>query len=140
MRSIEISEINIMLKKIYLTYIKKNNEVGEVYSGMASGNWDGSSEGLGKVLERRDSSHHKNEDNFGPAILDEFSDDKDAIRGREQMLIEHYGYAKSEGGSSGNQINGISPRNKKKNLYISAAIKLFGTISILLFLLHLVKR
>ena len=36
---------------------------------MASGNWDGSSDGLGKVLERRDSSHHKNEDNFGPCYL-----------------------------------------------------------------------
>jgi hypothetical protein len=129
-----------MLKKIYLTYIKKNNEADEVYSGMASGNWDGKSEGLSKVLEKRDSSHHKNADNFGPAILDQFSEDKDAIRGREQMLIEHYGYAKSENGTSGNQINGISPRNKKKNLYLSAAIKLFGTISILLFLLHLVKR
>lgn len=127
-----------MAKKIFLTYIKKQNDGDEVYSGMASGDWDGLSEGLSKVLEKRDSNHHKNEDNFGPAMLDEFSDDKNAIRGREQMLIDHYGHAKSEGGSSGNQINGISPRNKKKDLYISAAIKLFGTISILLILLHLV--
>jgi len=34
-----------MLKKIYLTYIKKNNEADEVYSGKASGDWDGKSEG-----------------------------------------------------------------------------------------------
>lgn len=128
-----------MFKKLFLTYIKKHNEKDEVYSGMASGEWDGSSESIGKVLEKRDSHHHKNEDNFGPAILDEFSEDKDAIRGREQMLIEHYGGAQSQGGTSGNKINGISPKNTKKNSYISAAIKLFGTISVLLFLFNLVK-
>jgi RHS repeat-associated protein len=34
-----------------------------------------------------------------------------AIRGREQQLIDHYGGARSEGGSAGNAINGVARDN-----------------------------
>lgn len=54
-----------------------------------------------------------NEKGFGPAQLDKSSTDYNAIRGREQMLIEANGGAKSVGGTSGNAINGIGPNNKK---------------------------
>ncbi|MEM7183195.1 MAG: hypothetical protein AAF518_19950 [Spirochaetota bacterium] len=111
------------MKRIFLTYTKKNTNTGEVYSGRASG-----TNTARNILLKRDSSHHKNKDNFGNAKIDKVATDGNAIRGREQLLIEKYGGAKSNGGSSGNQNNGISYRNKQKKIYIQAAIKLFGTI------------
>jgi hypothetical protein len=74
----------------------------------------------------RDSGHHKNAEGFGPAKLDKSSTSKDAIRGREQQLIEKYGGAKSQGGTSGNAINGVSPKNANAATYAEAAKKEFG--------------
>jgi hypothetical protein len=42
------------------------------------------------------------------------------------MLIDHFGGARSMGGNSGNAINGISPYNPLKLLYIGAAEAMFG--------------
>lgn len=50
------------------------------------------------------------EENIKIAERNDFSD---AIRGREQQLIDMHGGAKSQGGTSGNAINGISPNNPK---------------------------
>lgn len=50
----------------------------------------------------------------------------DAIRGREQQLITANGGAKSNQGTSGNAINGISDKNIKKQPYLDAAKKEFG--------------
>ena len=116
------------MKRIFLTYTKKNRDTGEVYSGRASG-----TDSARNILSKRDSSHHKNKDNFEDARIDKVATDGDAIRGREQLLIENYGGSKSSGGTSGNQNNGISPRNKQKKIYIQAAIKLFGTIILVIF-------
>lgn len=69
-----------------------------------------------------------NEKGFGSAVLDETSSNKDAIRGREQQLIDYYGGAKSEGGTSGNAIRGIDPKNKKKKRYLKAANDEFGEL------------
>lgn len=41
-------------------------------------------------------------------------------------MIEKHGRAKSQKGTSGNSINGISEKNDKINAYINAAIKEFG--------------
>jgi hypothetical protein len=49
-----------------------------------------------------------------------------AIRGREQMLIDHYGGAIRSGGTSGNQINSIGPRNLAKPYYLGMASWYFG--------------
>lgn len=109
--------------KTYQTYTKTNPTTGEVYSGRTSG--------TGSPLENianRDANHHMNEKGFGPAQLDRTSDNYQAIRGREQMLIDYFGGAKSGGGSSGNAINGISPNNKNINEYIEAAKGVFGDI------------
>ena len=65
---------------------------------------------------------------FEPAVLDKSSANYQAIRGREQMLIDSYGGAQSVGGTSGNAINGIGANNKKKNTYINAAKGVFGDI------------
>ncbi len=110
-------------EKTYQTYTKTNPSTGEVYSGRTSG--------YGSPVENvrnRDAKHHMNSKGFGPAVLDETSSDYNAIRGREQMLIDKYGHAKSVGGTSGNAINGIGKDNKKKSIYLEAAKKIFGDL------------
>jgi hypothetical protein len=121
-----------MFKRIFITYTKQNPKNDEVYSGRASGEDTGSVNDIDRILAKRDSSHHKNEEGFGNAEVDRFSNDGDAIRGQEQRLIDFYGGAKSEGGTSGNTRNGIGKRNKKRDQYLEAAIKLFGSVLILL--------
>lgn len=41
------------------------------------------------------------------------------------IQIGKYGGAQSTGGTSGNRINGISPKNKNRERYINAAKKEF---------------
>lgn len=107
--------------KTYVTYTKVNPKTGEVYSGRASGY--GTPE---EVVANRDRNHHMNEKGFEKAKLDKSSTNPDAIRGREQQLIELNGGAKSQGGSSGNAINGISPTNPKRQRYEDARRKDFA--------------
>ena len=76
-----------------------------------------------KSIEARDKNHHKNVDGFGPAKLDKSSTNKDAMRGREQQLIDSFGGAQSQGGNSGYKINGVSPKNKNAERYRQEAIK-----------------
>ena len=66
-----------------------------------------------------------NEKGFAPAQLDKSSPNKDAIRGREQQLIDSSGGARSKGGTSGNTINGVSPSNPNKGHYQNEAKKEF---------------
>ncbi len=126
------------MDKLYVTYTKKNKHTDEVYSGMASGEFTNSQEDSDRIVSRRDKYHHKNKDGYDKANLDQESLDKEAIRGREQMLIEHFGGAKSEDGSSGNSRNSIARNNEKRTQYINAALKLFGIISLLLALFYIV--
>ena len=107
--------------KIHVTYTKTNKTTGEVYSGRASGK--GSPQ---DVVKKRDANHHKNSEGYGPAVLDKSSTNSDAIRGQEQYLIDANGGAKSQGGSSGNAINGISDTNPKKQIYEEARRNEFG--------------
>jgi hypothetical protein len=67
-----------------------------------------------------------NEKGFCPAEVDKASTNKDAIRGRAQQLIEKNGGAKSQGGTSGNAINGVSKTNGKRFDYKNAACAVFG--------------
>jgi hypothetical protein len=107
--------------KTYQTYTKTNPKTSEVYSGRTSGS--------GTPLENianRDSMHHMNSKNFGPAKLDKTSTNSAAIRGREQQLIDMNGGAKSQGGTSGNAINSISNKNKNRQYYLDQATKEFS--------------
>ena len=106
--------------KTYETYTKDGPN-GEVYSGRTSG--DGTPE---QNVASRDKRHHMNDKDFGPAKLDQSSTNKDAIRGREQQLIDQHGGAQSQGGTSGNAINGVGPNNKKADIYRRAAENEFG--------------
>ena len=108
-------------KKTYQTYTKLHPETGETYSGMTSG--------TGRPRDnvaKRDKGHHKNEEGFGPAVLDQSSDSYEAIRGREQTNIDYNGGSRRSGGSSGNEINGVSPQNKKRDEYRAAEKREFG--------------
>ena len=110
-------------EKTYQTYTKTNPDTGEVYSGRTSGT--GSDK---QNIKKRDANHHMTKKGFGEAELDKSSSNRQAIRGREQMLIDFNGGSKSSGGTSGNAINGISPFNPNKKTYIDKARKLFGEV------------
>ncbi len=102
--------------KTYQTYTKPAKDPNEKpYSGKTSGK--GTPE---ENVAKRDKNHHKN-DKYGPAELDKSSKNSDAIRGREQQLINQNGGAQSQGGNSGNAINSVSPNNGKRDRYEKAA-------------------
>ena len=107
--------------KTYQTYTKTNVTTGEVYSGRTSGT--GSPR---ENVAHRDAGHHMTEKGFGPAELVKSSTNEAAIRGHEQLLIEHHGGAKRSGGTSGNEINAISERNPRRQYYLDQARKEFG--------------
>jgi RHS repeat-associated protein len=112
------------VQKIYQTYTKKNPDTGQIYSGKTSGK--GTPE---ENLAKRDAGHHMNNKGYGPPQLDQSSSNPDAITGREQQLIEVNGGAQSQGGTSGNAINAVSPKNPLKETFIQAAEKEFGAIA-----------
>ena len=101
--------------KTFQTYTKTNKKTKEVYSGKTSGTKDPDTN-----VANRDANHHKNADGFGKAQLDKSSSNSDAIRGREQQLIDANGGAKSQGGTSGNAINGVADSNPNKETYVKA--------------------
>jgi RHS repeat-associated protein len=108
-------------KKTYQTYTKQaKNPADGTYSGRTSG-----TNSPRKNVENRDKSHHMN-DTHKPAKIDQSSTNSDAIRGREQQLINKNGGAQSTGGTSGNKINGVGAKNKKAGQYQKAAKKEFG--------------
>ena len=112
------------LKRIFLTYLKPHESNGKVYGGRASGY--GKPE---KILAKRDSGHHMNQQEYLPAELDKYSYNSDAIRGREQIIVDENGGAQSQGGTSGNKINPISKRDKKRQKYLDACKRVFGNSS-----------
>ncbi len=107
--------------KTYQTYIKRNKAGGNPYAGKTSGTGTAA-----KNIAKRDRNHHMNDKGFGPARVDRSSNNEDSIRGREQQLIERHGGANRTGGTSGNQNNGVGPRNKKAQQYRDAAQEEFG--------------
>ncbi len=114
-----------ILNRLFITYLKKNEEIGLVYAGRASGETTGNQEkDAEEIRKKRDNSHHKNQEGYGESEIDEISTNSDAIRGREQMLIEYL----QKKGICGNQRNGISETNDKKEQYLEAAKNEFGEI------------
>ncbi|MBK8909907.1 MAG: hypothetical protein IPM61_01120 [Chlorobi bacterium] len=109
--------------KTYQTYTKTNPTTNQVYSGRTSGT--GTPE---KNVAKRDANHHMNKKGYDPAEVERSSTNKEAIRGREQQLIEKHGGAQSQGGTSGNAINGISPNNPSGSRYLQQAIQEFGPL------------
>ncbi len=102
--------------RMFHTYTKPHPS-GKIYTGRTSGG-----DKPAKVIRNRDAGHHMNKQGYGPAQLDRSSSNKSAIRGREQQLIDKH---KAEG-RSGNAINGVSPKNPRREHYLSEAEKEFG--------------
>ena len=119
---------------VYVTYTKTNPTTGEVYAGRTSGYGDPLA-----AVAARDIGHHKTAQGFGPAVIDQFayatrdwsqrwSDPAyQAIRGREQQVIDVFGGAKSDrplpgsssvpGFTSGNDIRGVAKANPLGRIY-----------------------
>jgi hypothetical protein len=118
-----LARMGIMAEKTYTTYTRQKQD-GTVYSGKTSGK--GTPEQ--QVASRTSKSDHqdKTAEGYGPATVDKNSGSADAIRGREQQLIEQNGGAISQGGTSGNKINSVSPNNPNGGVYGSACQKEFG--------------
>lgn len=117
--------------KVYMTYTMTNDD-GTVYSGRTSGY--GNPE---DILGKRHSKHHmaaKGFYNVKPDKVAYGEQEKLAIRGREQQLIDKNGGAQSDTvnghkGTSGNAIRGVSKFNPKGPVYHEAANKEFGNIA-----------
>jgi len=124
----------LILIRIYLTYIKTNYQTGEKYIGITSMLVeDDSLESAEKALNRREKApHHKNKEGFLRGIIDKISTNRNAIRGREQLLYEKF---KKEGIITA-QNQPVSNRNPKKSLYIQAAIETFGEILMCIYFLN----
>ncbi len=103
--------------KTHSTYTKTNSQTGKVYAGRTSG-----TKTPPRNIAARDAGHHMNKHGYGAAVPDKSSTNKDAVRGREQQLIDKNKAA----GTSGNKINGISGKNPKRDHYLSEAEKEFG--------------
>ena len=128
---------------IYVTYVKDRiNADGSVthYSGRAMGIGDPRNLLLEaqRIVSRRDATHHIR--GFGPAVLDEFTvatlpflgrhadPAYQAIRGREQQMIDFFGGSISDGGTSGNPIRGVGAGNVLGRPYHNAATLFFGEL------------
>ncbi|MFC7531845.1 polymorphic toxin-type HINT domain-containing protein [Actinoplanes sp. GCM10030250] len=119
----------------YVTYTKVHPVTGKIYSGRTRGYGDPND-----IVAAREAGHHMNDEGFGPAVLDKWMEatlpvaDRhsdlayQAMRGREQNLIDHFGGARSMGGTSGNSINGIAEDNKLRHVYMNAARRVYGLL------------
>jgi RHS repeat-associated protein len=122
-------------KIFYTTYTKtKLNDDGttSTYSGRTSGTFTGlepTQEDAERAVKNRENGHLiLKQEGYSPATLDKYSRSKAAIRGREQQLIDFYGGAQSEGGSSRNKIRGVGRNNPLRPLYNAAATASYGTL------------
>jgi RHS repeat-associated protein len=107
-------------QKTHQTYTVTNGETGEAYSGRTSGYGTPDE----NIQRRFDAGHERTGDGWGDPVLDRSSPNSDAIRGREQGLIDYY----RRQGIAADQINGISPRNGNYARYMDAALREFGPI------------
>jgi RHS repeat-associated protein len=119
----------------YVTYTKTNPVTGEVYSGRTMGTGDPAA-----IVAARDAGHHMNAAGFGRAVVDRYMEGTlpysarhndlayQAIRGREQNLIDFFGGAQSAGGTSGNAIRGIAEDNPLRGTFMHAARRIFGLL------------
>lgn len=102
-------------KRKYITYIAPDlDNVGKIYVGRSSGH--GTPQ---QILNRRKAGHHRN---LGDLELDQVTESYATIRGREHLVWEKL----RKQGLATDQLNPISPRNKKKEHYIRSAIEAFG--------------
>jgi hypothetical protein len=107
--------------RTYQTYTKPDTNGGPPYSGRTSGT--GTPD---ENVAARDAGHDYTNRGYGPAELDQSSANPDAIRGREQQLIDQNGGAQSDGGTAPNKIRGVAESNPNAEKYNDAANDEFG--------------
>lgn len=107
----------------YATYVKPYRDGTRApYTGRTGGWGDPRNPAdIDRILYARDARHHMNAHGFLRAEPDLSSINAVAIRGREQLNIDRLGGAISQGGTSSNQIAGISLTNSQYRAYIKAA-------------------
>ena len=114
-RSIDGTLSDAKGKKTYITYLAPDREQpGKIYVGRSSGY--GTPQ---QILNRRKAGHHRN---LGDLELDQVTESYAAIRGREHLVREKL----KELGLATDELNPISPRNRRKTHYIQSAIEEFG--------------
>jgi intein/homing endonuclease len=112
--------------EVHITYLKLREVDGkiEVYSGY-------SGQGGGQLTPRevvaaRNNGHSRNAEGYGPSVLDKFTGTLDVAKGREQMLIEHFG---SNGLKIGaDQIAGTAKNKPEYAPRMKAAEATFGRV------------
>lgn len=112
--------------KLYITYTRQNPKTGQWYCGQTSGT--GTVPQIMKNLDQSDRHRRYTREGFGPFEVDQVSSSKEAIRGREQQLIDFYGGAQSVGGTARNEINSVSDFNLRGLIYNPAATEKFGNL------------
>jgi len=122
--------------RFYATYTKTGTRLDGstiTYSGRTSG-WTRNPAGPSRAeaqlaVTLRDYGHHMTPLGYGRAVLDRASLSRDAIRGREQQLIDKHGGAwKFDKGTSGNALRAVSKSNHKGHGYHLSANALFGEL------------
>jgi RHS repeat-associated protein len=114
----------------YATYTRTNPTTDQVYSGRTSGYGDPDALVQARGLRQPILTG----EGFSSPVLDKSVSVQqnpsayDAIRGREQQLIDFNGGAQSMGGTSRNKINGIADLNPFRSTYIQKSIELFGAL------------
>ncbi len=110
-------------QKIYVTYVMTNPKTSQVYVGRTSGIGDPL-----KIALRRYYSHtFRRLQGYTNLMIDKWSNSKDAIRGREQQLIDFYGGIGSK--KVGNYIRGVARWNPRGRIYYDSSNKEFGKIA-----------
>ena len=125
-------------KKFWVTYTRERvNENGSIttYSGRTSGTYKGAEptrlDALRAIKARyaHPSKDHRAGEGFGRAVLDEFSTNRSAIRGRSQQLVDFHGGAQKDGGNSGNIDREVRRNHPKRTLYHNESNREFGNIA-----------
>ncbi len=107
----------------FVSYTLTNPQTSQVYIGRTSG--VGTPEQL--VLKRYYGHLFRRSQGFRNPRVDKWSRSRDAIRGREQQLIDFYGGIGSK--RVGNYIRGVSKWNIKGRRYHNASNTYFGKLA-----------
>ena len=120
-------QLNERLPKVWVTYTL-TNDAGQVYVGRTSG----ISSAINAVAARY-SNHHKKGEGFGPPQIDKIAvgyvkgPAYQAIRGREQQLIDYYGGVGHP--NVANRIRGVSRTNRNGHTFWERSNQYFGNIA-----------
>ena len=110
--------------RLFVTYTRYNPSTGQYYAGRTSGYQ--APEVL--IKTRSLGQPHLNAEGFEAPIVDVYTTNRGAVRGREQQLIDYFGGAQSVNGSARNMINGVADFNPFRGYYIGESIREFGPI------------